>query len=131
MIDTIEIKNFKSIVDLTINLGRFNVIIGANGCGKTNILEAITFASAASQNKLDTASLINRDIRVPDFQYMFNAFEDQEENDTGFLRSDPVGDLTGRAGAFFQQMQNVPPDGVGKRLQGGLQAHIPHSSFNI
>ncbi len=81
MIDTIEIKNFKSIVDLTINLGRFNVIIGANGCGKTNILEAITFASAASQNKLDTASLINRDIRVPDFQYMFNAFEDQEENE--------------------------------------------------
>ena len=81
MIDTIEIKNFKSIVDLAINLGRFNVIIGANGCGKTNILEAITFASAASQNKLDTASLINRDIRVPDFQYMFNAFEDQEENE--------------------------------------------------
>lgn len=81
MIDTIEIKNFKSIVDLTINLGRFNVIIGANGCGKTNILEAITFASAASQNKLDTASLMNRDIRVPDFQYMFNAFEDQDETE--------------------------------------------------
>ena len=54
MIDNIHIKNFKSIVDLTLDLGRFNVIIGANGCGKTNILEAITFASAASQGKLDT-----------------------------------------------------------------------------
>ena len=78
MIDIIRIKNFKSIVDLTLDLGRFNVIIGANGCGKTNILEAITFASAASQGKLDAEYLANRDIRVSDPQFMFNAFEEDE-----------------------------------------------------
>lgn len=78
MIDIIQIKNFKSIVDLTLNLGRFNVIIGENGCGKTNILEAITFASAASQGKLDAEYLANRDIRVSDPQFMFNAFEEDE-----------------------------------------------------
>ena len=80
MINKIKIKNFKSIVDLTLDLGRFNVIIGANGCGKTNILEAITFASAASQDKLDLEYLANRDIRVTDPQFMFNAFDD-ENND--------------------------------------------------
>ena len=81
MIDNIHIKNFKSIVDLTLDLGRFNVIIGANGCGKTNILEAITFASAASQGKLDTEYLINRDVRVTEPQFMFNAFDEVDHED--------------------------------------------------
>ena len=49
MIDSIEIKNFKSIVDLKVDLGRFNIVIGENGCGKTNFLEAFSFASSAIQ----------------------------------------------------------------------------------
>lgn len=76
MIDWIEIKNFKSIIDLKMDLGRVNVIIGANGCGKTNILEAISFASAASQDKLDNEFLFNRGIRVTTHEFMYSAFED-------------------------------------------------------
>ncbi|MFQ6089618.1 MAG: AAA family ATPase [Candidatus Methanofastidiosia archaeon] len=39
---TLEIKNFKSIEDLTINLTPgINVIFGENGTGKTNIVKAI------------------------------------------------------------------------------------------
>jgi predicted ATPase len=34
MVEKIQIINYKSIVDLTLDLGRFNVIIGTNGCGK-------------------------------------------------------------------------------------------------
>ena len=37
MISRVGIKNFKSVVDAELPLGRFNVFIGANGCGKTNI----------------------------------------------------------------------------------------------
>lgn len=77
MIDKIRIQNFKSIVNLTLDLGRINVIIGANGCGKTNILEAITFASAASQKKLENEFLGTRLRNVPS-QFMFSAFEDIE-----------------------------------------------------
>ncbi len=78
MVENIRIRNYKSIVDLTFDLGRFNVIIGTNGCGKSNILEAITMASAASQNKLDAESLKNRGIRETEPQFMMNAFDDIE-----------------------------------------------------
>ena len=78
MVENIRIRNYKSIVDLTLDLGRFNVIIGTNGCGKSNILESITMASAASQNKLDAESLKNRGIRETEPQFMMNAFDDIE-----------------------------------------------------
>ena len=45
MIDRIHIKQFKSIINLSFELGRINVIIGENGCGKTNILEALYFCA--------------------------------------------------------------------------------------
>jgi len=81
MIKEIQIINYKSIVDLTLELGRFNVIIGTNGCGKTNILEAITVASASHQRKLDTEFLLNRNVRVTEPSFMTNAFDDVELND--------------------------------------------------
>ncbi len=75
MIHTIKIHNYKSVVDVTLSLGRFNLFIGANGCGKSNILEAIAFASAASTNKLDYEYFANRGIRVADPRNMFSAFD--------------------------------------------------------
>ena len=78
MINEISIHNFKSIVSLDLELGRFNVIIGPNGCGKSNILEAISFASAAAQNKLDYEYLVNRDVRMAEPKFMVNAFEEDD-----------------------------------------------------
>ncbi len=49
MIEKVRIANFKSIVELELELGRLNVFIGENGCGKTNILEAITCSSIAGE----------------------------------------------------------------------------------
>ena len=48
MIRKVRVENYKSIPDLTLDLGRVTVLIGANGSGKTNILEAIALASAGS-----------------------------------------------------------------------------------
>ena len=64
MIRTLEISNYKSIDQLTLDLGRVNVFIGENGCGKTNILEAVGLAAAAAANKLDNEFLHSRGIRV-------------------------------------------------------------------
>ncbi len=77
MIKNIEIENFKSIKNLSIDLGRVNVIIGANGSGKTNILEAIALASASSADKLDYEFLSNR-IRISMPEFMYNAFPNNE-----------------------------------------------------
>ena len=75
MIKEIAIKNFKSIVDLKLPLGRFNLFIGANGSGKSNILEAIAFGAAASSGKLDFEYFANRGIRVAEPNFMFPAFD--------------------------------------------------------
>ncbi len=37
----LTIKHFKSIKELTITLNKFNLLVGSNGSGKTNIVEAI------------------------------------------------------------------------------------------
>lgn len=41
MIQSLTIANFKSILRETIELSNVNVFIGENGCGKTNVLEAV------------------------------------------------------------------------------------------
>jgi AAA15 family ATPase/GTPase len=37
MIEKLYTENYKSIVSLELELGRINVFIGENGCGKTNL----------------------------------------------------------------------------------------------
>ena len=47
MITAIEIENYKPLNKLTLEVRRFHIFIGENGCGKSNILEAITFTAHA------------------------------------------------------------------------------------
>lgn len=74
MITEVKISNFKSVQDLTLQLGRINVLIGANGSGKSNILEAIAFGGAASADKLDNEFLGSRGIRTANSSMMKSAF---------------------------------------------------------
>jgi predicted ATPase len=79
MIHQLHINNYKSLHDLTIDVGRFNVIIGENGCGKSNLLEAIALAGAAAANKLDNEFLASRGIRVTEPQLMRSAFSNESQ----------------------------------------------------
>lgn len=74
MIRTFTIKNYKSILDHTIELGRLNVFIGENGSGKSNILEAMAMAAAALTNKLDVEEIYARGIRVAKPGLTFSSF---------------------------------------------------------
>jgi len=80
MIKSIHIQNFKSINDLKLDLGSFNVLIGENGCGKSNILEGIAFGAAASADKLDPEFLGSRGVRVTNPEFMFSAFQKKKAN---------------------------------------------------
>ncbi len=75
-IKRVHIKNFKSIVDLPLDLAPINVFIGENGSGKSNILEALAFVAAAAANKLDNEFLVSRGIRVTNPRFMRSAFSD-------------------------------------------------------
>ena len=79
MIEKVVISNYKSIEDMTIELGRFNVIIGENGSGKSNILEAIALLSAAAMRKLDNEYLGRIGIRPSKPRFMRSAFQSDGE----------------------------------------------------
>ena len=79
MITNVSIKNYKSVVDVNLPLGRFNLLIGANGSGKSNILEGIALGAAASSDKLDYEYFSNRGIRVVAPRFMLPAFNDLED----------------------------------------------------
>jgi energy-coupling factor transporter ATP-binding protein EcfA2 len=73
MIRKVHIQNFKSLADFEMELGRVNVIIGANGSGKTNILEGIAMGAAAAADKLEYEFLGAR-LRVTAPEFMKCAF---------------------------------------------------------
>jgi predicted ATPase len=74
MIRELHINNYKSLHDITVDVARFNVLIGENGCGKSNILEAIALIAATVSNKLDNEFLVSRGIRVTSPELMRSAF---------------------------------------------------------
>ena len=64
MLNTIKVEAFKSLEKVEINLGRVNVFIGANGSGKSNLLEAIGVLSAAANGRVDDEALSRRGVRL-------------------------------------------------------------------
>lgn len=64
MVTKFRIQNYKSILDDTIELGKVNVLIGENGCGKSNILEAFAMFDAGMKEEVEPDDLYNRGVRV-------------------------------------------------------------------
>jgi energy-coupling factor transporter ATP-binding protein EcfA2 len=63
MITKLRFRWFKSIEDVEFEPGRVNVLVGANGSGKSNLLEAIGVLSAAVQGRVDDEGLLRRGVR--------------------------------------------------------------------
>jgi len=72
----IRIQGFKSIVDQEFEPGQVNVLIGANGSGKTSLLEAIGILSAAISGYVDDEALQRRGVRLGIPQLYKSSFKD-------------------------------------------------------
>ncbi len=63
MIRRAKIRGFKSLDDVDLELDRINVFIGANGSGKSNLLEAVGVLGAAAGGRVDDEALARRGVR--------------------------------------------------------------------
>lgn len=63
MLTRLKVTGFKSLNQLEIEPAQVNVFIGANGSGKSNILEAIGLLSAAAAGRVDDQALLRRGVR--------------------------------------------------------------------
>ena len=63
MLENVTFRTFKSLKDVSVDLGLVNVFIGANGSGKSNLLEALGVLSAAADGKVDDQALLARGVR--------------------------------------------------------------------
>ena len=63
-INKLVFRNFKTLENVSFEPGRVNVFIGANGSGKTTVLEAIGLLCAAMTDRIDNSSMQRKGIRL-------------------------------------------------------------------
>lgn len=122
MLKEVRIENFKSIHKLKLELGRVTILIGENGCGKSNILEAIALASAAADDKLDNEFLASRGIRVTEPQFMRSAFE--KENLVKDIKIDIIGNDEEKFSCILHNDNSPYSQWVSRSLLGDIETSI-------
>src|SRR5260370_37854812 len=61
MLTRLKVSGFKNLIDVDVSFGPVTCIAGANGVGKSNLLDAIAFLSALADRPLIDAALNVRD----------------------------------------------------------------------
>jgi hypothetical protein len=78
MLTKFAVESFKSLENVEIELGHVNVFIGANGSGKSNILEAIGLLGAAANGRVDEEALLRRGVRPSLPAFYVSSFKNRE-----------------------------------------------------
>lgn len=63
IVRNVQFSSFKSLADVSLDLGLVNVFVGANGSGKSNLLEALGLLGAAASGRVDDEGLLRRGVR--------------------------------------------------------------------
>jgi predicted ATPase len=86
MLTRLRVEGFKNLIDVDISFGPFTCIAGANGVGKSNLLDAISFLSALADQTLVDAALAVRDIgsRTGDIRGLFSHIGDHYGSEMSF-----------------------------------------------
>lgn len=82
MIENISIKDFRGIRNLTIEkLGRVNIILGNNNCGKTSVLDAILLFCGATNPKLSVViNWARKYSKISDEMFLLNFYGMNPQN---------------------------------------------------
>lgn len=86
MLTRLKISGFKNLLDLDVSFGPFTCIAGANGVGKSNLLDAILFLSALADRPLIDAALSVRDqgAKTGDIRGLFHHVGDHFSKEMSF-----------------------------------------------
>lgn len=74
IITKISVINYKSIFYHSIELSNVNVLIGKNGSGKSNYLEAVAMLSAVRSDRLNINGLLDKGARATKPNLTMNSF---------------------------------------------------------
>jgi len=82
----LRVSGFKNLVDVDVSFGPFTCIAGANGVGKSNLLDAIVFLSALANGTLLDAALSVRDqgAKSGDIRGLFHQVGDHFDEEMTF-----------------------------------------------
>lgn len=86
MLTRLKVSGFKNLVDVEVRFGPFTCIGGANGVGKSNLLDAITFLSSLADSNIVDAALRVRDHDSPasDVANIFHRFGIEQDRTMSF-----------------------------------------------
>lgn len=99
MISTFKVEGFKSLLamEAAVEMGAFNVFIGANGSGKSNLLEAIGVMGAAAFGSVEPETLRYRGVR-PGLPKLYKSSFKSHRLRPIITMTATVGDVTYRLG---------------------------------
>ena len=86
MLTRLKVSGFKNLVNVDVRFGPFTCVAGANGVGKSNLFDAITFLSALADRPLIDAALSVRDEggRTADVKSLFHRVGDEPVEEMSF-----------------------------------------------
>lgn len=96
MITRVQIKNFRSLADVDVELNQLNVLVGKNGSGKSNFLDALRFVRDSLRLGIDNAIISRHGIeslwrwtptRKFDLQITITVKKDNLQAEYGFILS--------------------------------------------
>ncbi len=115
MISKLTVRGFKSIEAAEVALGQVNVFVGANGSGKSNLLEALGVIGAAAFGRVDEESLIRRGCRPAIFYSpMFEGLSQETDTAIEAICTDGTSYLAELGSPDFKQTR---PRGNGWRFK--------------
>lgn len=108
MLTRLKVSGFKNLVDVDVRFGPFTCIAGANGVGKSNLFDAISFLSALADKPLIEAAMSVRDEggRTSDIRSLFHHVGDTFDSEMS-----------------FEAEMIVPPEGrddLGQQAEAGI-----------